>query len=141
MRPQSRNTRIFLSIVGVIALLNILKEPNDVISWIFLCFFVAYIFFPNVIWPLWAQKDYQKQKQIYGPMTISFDDNTISFKMKAGEVTYRWIYKFSVTPDMLIIYPTYNRQTAHIILKKFCQNEDQFNRIVRVAKKLKEFEI
>ncbi len=139
--PREKRTRIFFIVILGYFILSAGAYPAELFPKVMILFSLYIIFLPHLIPFLMTRKRYLKQQQILGKTLISFDDDSISVKTKALDSTHRWIDHFIVVNDVLLIYPTVKRDLAHVIIKGWCKDESQFNRIVELAKKLKEIKL
>ena len=116
-------------------ILLIFVNPFNVVLWIFLCFCLLVSTHSFTILPRVIKHYYKIQKQMHGETIISIDSDCICQKSERHESTLRWIFRYLSSDNMLLVYNT--PKTFMMIPKRFCKDEDQFNRVANLAKKLK----
>jgi hypothetical protein len=129
-----RGQTIIFSFLSVIYIILIFENPRDILLWVFLCISILFSTYWFTILPIMTKRDYEIQKQMHGETIISIDGDCICQKSERHESKYYWIYRYLSSNNMLMAYNT--PKTAIIIPKRFCQDEEQFNRFVNFAKEL-----
>lgn len=134
--PYFRLSRIICYVMVFLLLLAALTGPSDFILWVFLTLFSFIITYPYLILPHRVKRYFKIQKQMHGEITISFDsdEGTISSKSETGEGKTRWIFKYLSNAEILLLFNT--PLTFMMVPRRFCRDEEQFNRFIELAKKM-----
>jgi len=134
--PYFRLSRIIWYVLFFLSLLATLTSPSDFILWVLLVLSLFNITYPYLILPHWVKRYFKIQKQMHGEITISFDsdEGTISSKSETGEGKTRWIFKYLSNVEILLLFDT--PLTFMMVPRRFCRDEEQFNRFIELAKKM-----
>jgi hypothetical protein len=125
---------ILFSVLSVLYILLIYANPLDMFQWIFLFVSLLFSTYWFTILPIMTKHYYKIQKQMHGETIISIDGDCICQKSERYELKYSWILKYLSSDNMLIMFNT--PRTFIMIPRRFCKDEEQFNRFVNLAKEL-----
>jgi hypothetical protein len=132
--PLFRGQTIIFSIMSVLYIILIIANPREIFLWICLGICLLFSTYWFTILPKLIKHNYKIQKQMHGETIISIDSDCLCQKSERHESKFYWIYRYLSSNNMLIAYNT--PKTFIIIPKRFCHDEEQFNRFVNLAKEL-----
>lgn len=133
--PLFRVQTIGFSFLSVLYIFLIFADPRNIAIWVvFLGICLLFSTYWFTILPIMTKRDYKRQKQMHGETIISIDSDCICQKSELNESKDYWIYRYLSSNNMLIAYNT--PKTFIIIPRRFCKDEEQFNRFVNLAKEL-----
>jgi len=111
----------------LVAISVVIKRPHDVVSWIFIVFFIVYLGYPYTILPLQSRILFNRQKNVHGKIKVRFEPMQIIERGQLGESTYKWLHHYLVTDKMILLYNT--PKTFIMLPRRFFRDDNQFNDI------------
>ena len=103
--------------------------PYDIFMLLLALFLLAY---PYVILPIKIRFWFKRQKFFESQVELQFDQKEIIAKSNIGETKLIYAYLCVISNDMIVVYNT--PKTFMPLPRKYCQDSQQFRRIVDVVK-------